>query len=323
MKIGVLGCGSIGQRHIRNLVALGSSVAAHDPSAEQLAAAVALGAQPVTDTGELFAGRPDAIFVCTPPAFHAEGLRAALGAGADVFVEKPIASDASGIDELIAEAERSKRIFAVGYNLRFHTGLRKAKALVDEGAIGRPLIVRAEFGQYLPDWRPTRDYREGYNASERLGGGVLLDQSHELDYVRWIFGEVRSVSAVVARVSDLAIDVEDTALLHVRLANGPLVEIHLDSVRRDYRRGCTVIGTEGTLEWDLRSGVRLTTATGGREDFATAPDINDMYVDEVRHFIECCTTRARPLVGGADGLRVLQITLAAKRAAAEGREITV
>ncbi len=323
MKAAVLGCGSIGQRHTRNLIALGARVIAFDPDPDRLRAAAQVGAESARTVDELFGAHADVALVCTPPSLHVEGLRAALDAGLDVFVEKPIATTLPEASALVERAERERRLVAVGYNLRFHAGLAEAKRLIDGGTIGKPLLVRAEFGQYLPDWRPAQDYRRGYNASATLGGGMLFDQSHEIDYVRWIFGEVTGVSAVTARVSDLAIDSDDTALLHLRLGGGALAEIHLDSVRRDYRRGCTVEGSDGTIEWDLRSGIRVHRAGHDVEEHRVAPDVNDMYVDEVRDLLARVASRSTPAVDGRTGLRVLEIVLAAERAAAERREIEV
>ena len=324
-RIAVLGCGSIGQRHLRNLRALGlADLDAVDPDPIRRGQAEALGVRTHADPATALRAEPDAVFVCTPPALHASGLRSALDAGADVFVEKPLASSLEGIDELLARAERDRRVVMVGYNLRFDAALRALRASLERGDVGRALLVRAEFGQYLPDWRPSQDWRAGYNASAALGGGVLLDQSHEIDEVRWLAGEVRSVSATAEPSGELGIEVEDLALLVLRLESGAIASVQLDSVRRDYARGCLVIGSEGTLEWTLRGGARVKRA--GDDEWtllAPASDPNEMYVAEARHFLERMRDRGRPEVDGAEGRRVLEIALAAKRAAVERREIAV
>lgn len=302
---------------------LGPTVIAYDPDPRRTRAASDLGADVASSDDDLFHAGIDAIFICTPPSLHTDGVQRALVANLDVLVEKPLATELESAAELVAKVEQQGRILAVGYNLRFHAGLREAKRLIDSGALGRTLIVRAEFGQYLPDWRPSQDYRDGYNAKASLGGGILLDQSHEIDYVRWIFGEVVAVSAVTARLSDLAIDVEDTALIHARLEGGAVAEIHLDSVRRDYRRSCTVIGTEATLEWDLRHGVCVRRPGGNVERSQIAPDVNDMYLMEARDLLDRIRTRQIPEANGRTALRVLEITLAARRSAIEKREVLV
>lgn len=324
MRIAVSGCGSIGLRHVRNLLALGvEEVVVADPLDERVAEAVAAGAVARPDLRALIAARPDALFICTPAVAHLEAMRAGAAAGIDLFVEKPISHDLTGVREALADLARGGRVVQVGYAFRSHRSLRLAKETLDAGAIGRVVLARAEFGQYLPDWRPGRDYREGYNARAALGGGVLLDQSHELDYLRWLLGEVRSVSSRAAKLSDLDIDAEDVALVTLEMRSGALALAQLDSVRRDYTRACTLIGTEGTITWSFTEGTRLFTPASGWTVIDRAPDPNDMYIEEVRGFLERMRSRARPEVDGDAGVRALELALAAKRSAHERRVVAL
>src|SRR2546426_614100 len=215
MQILVVGCGSIGVRHIRNLRALGvADIAVVDPLTDRVDQAVGMvGARPYRHLDEGLARKPDAVLVCTPPYLHLDGARSGLLAGAHVFIEKPFSHSLEGVDELLALAEQHHRFICVGYNLRFHPGVQKLKMMLDSGAIGRLLVVKAEFGQYLPDWRPTQDYRESYTARAELGGGIILDASHEIDYVRWLGGEAVSVYAESGKLSQLEMKAEDTAAM--------------------------------------------------------------------------------------------------------------
>jgi predicted dehydrogenase len=324
VRIAVAGCGSIGLRHVRNLLTLDiDDVRVFDPLADRVDSAVALGAVAAPDLAALLASGPAALLICTPAVAHLEGMRAAAAANVDVFVEKPISQDLAGVREVLTELESAGRIVQVGFSLRSHRALRRAKQSLDEGAIGRVLLARAEFGQYLPDWRPTRDYRHGYNAHAALGGGVLLDQSHELDYLRWMLGEVSSVSARAGKLSDLEIDAEDVAVVLLELRSGALAIAQLDSVRRDYTRTCTLIGTKGTIVWSFTEGARLFTPGSGWRELDSAPDANDMYMEEVRGFLDSVRSRSRPDVDGEAGLRALELALAAKRSARERREVAL
>lgn len=320
----VVGCGSMGQRHIRNLKALGvETVLAVDPAAQRLVEARESGAIPQPDLAAALDELPRAVLVCTPPTAHLEPMRAALERGAHVFVEKPLAASLDGVDEVLATADARRLVVCVGYNLRFHAGLLKAKALLDAGEIGRLLVAHAEFGQYLPDWRPG-DYRESYSARRALGGGIVLEASHEIDYVRWLAGEVVAVSAVAERLGALEIDVEDIALVTLRLATGALAHLHLDALQRSYTRGCKLIGTEGTLVWDFASGVRHYSARSGEwKSFPIVPEKDEMYREELRHFLASVGGAARPLPTGGDGKRALEVALATRRAALERREVEV
>jgi predicted dehydrogenase len=325
MNILVIGCGSIGQRHLRNLRGLGiSPLSAVDPDPGCADAARAAGAVVHGDLEGALAARPEVALVCTPPHLHLDAARAALAAEAHVFVEKPLAASLEGVDDVLALAAARGRLLAVGYNLRFHPAVQEVKRLLDGGAIGRPLMLRLEFGQYLPDWRPRRDYRAGYNARAAMGGGILLDASHEFDCARWLCGEIKGVTAMAGKLSDLDIDVEDAALVHLRFAGGVLGEVHLDSLQRAYTRGGKLVGTEGTLTWDFAEGVRVYRAAHGAWDARpTVVDPNHMYVEEIRHFLTCVRTGADPAVSGQDGRRALEIALAARVSARERREVAL
>lgn len=324
-RVLVIGCGSIGQRHIRNLRALGvPEIGVFDPltvRSEQVAHDY--GATRYSGMGEGLASQPEAVLVCTPPYLHTVIARQVVDAGAHVFVEKPLANTLDGLDDLLNAARERNRIICVGYNLRFHAGLVKVRDLLAGGAIGKLWLIKAEFGQYLPDWRPGRDYRDGYNASVAMGGGIILDASHELDYVRWLGGEVESTFCAAGRLSGLEMDAEDTAAITLYLRNNVLAEIHLDCIQRGYTRTCKLIGEEGTLFWDFKTGVRLFTADKEWHDFPLSPDPNDMYVDELRHFGACIRGEEKPQVDGATGKRILEVALAARKSAATGARVAV
>lgn len=282
-----------------------------------------MGARAHADRDSLWAVRPTAVLICTPTALHAADAREAVAAGAHVLVEKPIATDLGDADALVEAARASGRVVAVGYNLRFQRGLKEVRELVRGGAIGRVLTIRAEFGHYLPDWHPGDDYRARYSARAELGGGVLFDLSHEIDLVRWIAGEVAGVCALTATVGDLEIDVEDCALLLLRLASGVLAEIHIDYIQRAYSRGCKIVGSEGTLIWEYPYDLRLFRAAGGWENRSEPVDPNEMYVAELRNFLDCVAGTARVEVDGTDARQTLAVALAAKRSAREGRFVAV
>jgi predicted dehydrogenase len=324
MRFLVVGTGSIGQRHCRNLVALGQEVLAWDLDERRRALTAEIAGVAVMPTQhDAFAARPDAVVVCTPPAHHVAVARRAIDAGAHAFVEKPIAHESGAVPALIAEAARCGVRLAVGFNLRLVPSLARVRALLDAKRIGRVLSVRAEFGAYLPDWRPGRDYRDGYAVSAALGGGILLDAIHELDYLGWLFGDAEEIVAAAEHVSDLAGDTEDLAEITIRFASGVLAQVHLDYVQRAYRRTLHVIGTDGVVAWDYPAHtVTVHEADGGphvEDHRATDGEPNDMYVEEMRHFIRCVEGSEPPLVDGREGLRSLRLVEAAKQSSRERR----
>jgi predicted dehydrogenase len=319
----VVGSGSIGRRHMRNLRAVGlQHLAACDPNPDRLAPMeTELGIQPFMDFEQAMdATQPDLVFVCSPPVFHVPQALQAVQAGAHVFIEKPLSHTLDGVDELIAEAKVRQRVVQVGYNLRFYPGLQKVKQLVDDGAIGRILWARVEVGQYLPDWRPWQDYRQSYTARRDLGGGIILDASHELDYVIWLLGQPTEVRCMAGKVSDLEVDVEDCATVLLRFASGAHADVHMDFVQRGYARSCKLVGEQGTIIWDYPAHqVRIyRTGTDSWEVIPYTFNSNDMYVAEVQHFLGCVNRAATPLVDLKQAKRVLEVAVAAKSAAAQG-----
>ena len=322
MRCLVVGTGSIGQRHCRNLRALGHEVLAWDADPARLQEVETVPAvKTVSSFAEGLGAGPDAALVCTPPALHLEPARRALEAGAHLFVEKPISHTSEGVQALIEEAARRGRLLMVGFNLRFLPSLRRVKALLDEKRVGKALVARAEFGAYLPDWRPGRDYRNNYAVSAALGGGILLDAIHELDYLGWLFGDAAEVFCAAGHCSELAGDTEDLAELTVRFESGVLAQVHLDYLQRIYRRNLQVIAETGVILWDYPTHAVAVQGgeSGDNEARVDDGDPNAMYLEELRHFIRCVEGQESPLMDGREALRSLQLVEAAKRSVREGR----
>ena len=320
----VVGCGSIGRRHAKNLKSLGlQGLAFCDTNAEALQ-------QCRKDVeGELFSNygealenfKPSIVLVCTPPVCHVEEALLALRARAHVFIEKPLSHESSGVEILIAEARRHDRSVQIGYNLRFHPGLQILKELIDSGKIGRVLWLNVEAGQYLPDWRPWQNYRESYSARKELGGGIILDGSHELDYVCWLLGRPTEVSCRAEHLSGLDVDVEDSAWIYLTFPERRRAELHLDFVQRTYTRTCKVVAEGGTALWDFTSQeVRWFSAEQpGWQSIPYVFEVNDMYVAEMRHFLESLGRGTGPLIDLEQGRDLIRVVEAAKKASSEGR----
>ena len=198
---------------------------------------------------------------------------------------------------------------------------RRVATLLADGAIGRVLSAQMWAGQYLPDWHPWADYRREYSAQRRLGGGVLLDSIHSFDTLRWVLGEPVEALGMLGKVSDLEIDTEDVAAAIVRLASGAIVEVHVDYLQRHAQSRFEVIGSEGSLVWE-RSVVRLRRA--GAAEWTEEPiscDPNQVYVDELREFLDCVETGRVPALDGAEGRATLALALAVRESAESGRRV--
>ncbi len=273
---------------------------------------------------------PQLSVIANPAPFHMPVAIALANAGSHLLIEKPLAASLDDVPSLLEIVRLKNSVLLMGYNLRFLPSLQHFRRLLHDGIVGRVLSVRCEVGQYLPTWRPDFDYREGVSACRNLGGGALLELSHELDYLRWILGEVVWVKASLSKQSVLDIDVEDT--VHLILGFGPthapnrlVGMVTLDFIRHDTTRLCTVIGESGSLRWNGLTGVVEHFQEGSRawsEVFRYAHQRDDSYREEWRHCLDCVESGHSPLISGQDGIAVLEIIEAARRSAqALGRQV--
>jgi predicted dehydrogenase len=214
----------------------------------------------------------------------------------------------------------------VGYQLRFHPLLARARELLDEGAIGSVYSARAEVGEYLPDWHPWEDYRHSYSGLRALGGGPVLTFSHEIDALCWLLGAPARLSAVTAHASTLEIDTEDVAELVFQYDRGPLATVHMDYLRRLPKRGIELVGRDGILRWEYSENrlVRWTPTTASWQVEQGDPRFgrNDLYLAELAHVAACVRGEIeRPLIEGREGAAVLALALSSLDSAREGRVV--
>ncbi len=298
-RILVLGAGSAGTRHARNLTGFGAAVEIVDIEGDPAAAGVPSGF--------------DGVVVATPTALHREHAFAALATGAAVLVEKPLAVSTEGLDDLV---ERAADRLTVGYNLRLHPPVQRVSELVAAGAAGSLVSVRLWFGSHLPDWRPGGDYRTAYSAVAALGGGVLWDASHEIDLLQWLFGAEWVVEgAVVERRTALEIDVEDTVVALLRSPEGVPAVIGLDYASRRYRRGIEIVGTDGTVTLDWGEGtIRVDRADAiHTEDASVAVD--GSYRATAAAFLALVRGDAGPVVTAHEGAATVRLCARIRKAA--------
>lgn len=326
-RILIVGFGSIGKRHLRLarqiLPNADIRILRHQPESEvpEYANGVFFRMQEAID----FA--PQIAVIANPAPLHIATAHSFAIAGAHLLVEKPLSNSLTGVVQLLEICRQQRLSLLTGYNLRFDTSLQHFRNLLNDHIIGRVLSVRCEVGQFLPDWRPGSDYRHGVSAQRKLGGGVLLELSHELDYLRWIFGEVEWVHAILSRQSTLELDVEDSAHLNLRfsptLDSPPLIaDVNLDFIRHDTTRLCTAIGVNGSLRWNGVTGCVEFYNVGAKhwkELFRHAQQRDDSYLAQWNHLVDCVLQHRAPLISGEDGLRVIEIIEAARSSTISGK----
>ncbi len=340
MKILFCGLGSIGQRHLRNVRAILSDDA-EILAYRQRGGGPVLNADMTVRAGAdlestynlrsfsnldaALAEKPDAVFVTNPNSLHLPVALKAARAGCHLFIEKPIADTTEGMDELIELVERQNLAAFVAYQFRFHPGLKFLKRLLDEGRLGRLLYAHVVNGEHLPDWHPWEDYRETHPARRDLGGGCLRIQTHEFDYALWLFGLPSRVYAVGGHLSRLEVDVEDSVsvLLHCAHEGRPLpVHVHLDYLQRPPQRVCEIAGDAGKARYDYYAQQvefwDMETRTREVLHFDKF-DRNEMFLDEIRHFLACVRGEEKPIVSLRDGFDSMKIALAADASLKSGQ----
>ena len=310
-RVLVVGAGSSGARHARTLAVAGARVEVADPDAGRAADAArsasndqGLAVSAVAFDVDRLDGY-DGIVVASPTSEHLQQAERALATGARVLVEKPLATTAVEAEQLVTTYPGR---LMVGFNLRCHQPVERLVALVHGGRVGRITAARAWFGSYLPDWRPGTDYRLSYSAQAALGGGVLLDAVHELDLLVWLLGpELETVGAVVARLGDLDIDVEDTVTAVLRNKDGAVATLELDYLARRYRRGLEVTGTEATIRLDWARHVLEVEDTSGVASEAAGQPVAESYQRQSELFLAWLDDRAVPPVDGRTALTSLRL----------------
>jgi predicted dehydrogenase len=325
-KVLVVGSGSIAKRHLANFRQLlpGAEVACVSASGRSLADGETTATTQLQSMAAAIVWSPDLAVVASPAPLHLKHARQLLEAGVPVLIEKPLSDSLECAREVAPLfALHSDRI-EVAYNLRFLSSSRRMKTLIDDACVGRILGLQIEVGQYLPDWRPQADYRRQVSANRSLGGGVLLELSHELDYLTWLFGRFDKVFCIANNSGQLEIDVEDRA--DILLSRGDLTaQVHMDFLQRRANRSCKVIGSTGTLHWDLIANRILLEQPSGDEVLFSDPSVdrNDMYIELLRGFIELAAGRAAPRISLDDGLMVLEMIDAMRKSAASGRQVSL
>ncbi len=298
------GLGSIGRRHLRHFRALGvERIDAYRTGKATLPDE----GQPAPDyvflsLEDALAQRPEAVIVTNPTALHLETALAAVRAGAHVLVEKPLSHTTQGLDVLEQEAEMQERRVFVAYNLRFHPALQAIRSLVHSGeSIGTPILARAHFGAFLPDWHPWENYRLSYAARRDLGGGALLTSSHELDYLLWMLGPAERVAGFVAGRRPLGTDVDETSAVLVRHASGALSAITLSLAQKPSSREVEIVCERGVISFDLLQGSWSVRHADGQAEEYHLPEgftIDDTYRAQAQAFL--CA-----LEGGVEDLATL------------------
>ncbi len=324
MKLMIAGLGSIGRRHLRNLLALGERDILLYRTHQSTLPDEELAPFPVeTDLDAALAHQPDAVIVSNPTAMHLDVAIPAAKAGCHLLLEKPVSDRMDDRVDILKQIVAEKELqILVGYQFRFHPVLAQIKALLETGVLGKPLSVHAHWGEYLPGWHPWEDYRQGYAARKDLGGGVVNTLCHPLDYLRWLFGEVDALTAMTGQVSQLDLDVEDVAEILLDFNNGMIGSVHLDYFQQPPAHWLEVNAENGHIRWDNATAeARVYSAQDKTWQTLSPPDgfdRNQLFMEETRHFLALVRGEEPSQCSLSDGIRSLQVTEAVHSSASSG-----
>jgi len=325
MKFLIIGYGSIGKRHARNIIFLGHKVGLlrhsrnkknQDGFREYYSFYEALKQN----------GKIDGAIICSPNACHLRDVKILIKNRIPFLLEKPPATDLAStlaIKKLILNNRIHDYDFA--FNLRYFPILSFMKNYLPR--LGKVYSVRVCAGYFLPFWRKNIDYRKTCSAKKELGGGVHIELIHEIDYILWFFGMPKHVFAYTKKVSSLEISTEDICSAIFRYSNGSIVELHLDYLSHKYHRGCQIIAEKGTLEWNYDTRKVKYSQGRGKErclfSLKKRYDFNNTYIEEVRNFIGVIKKKLRRKIGIHEAENVMRVVAAINFSSKEGKWISL
>ena len=333
----VIGCGSIGTRHLHNLKTLGlKNIAIYDIDRKKInELSKKYNVEFFYDLDSALSENFDFSIVCTYPNLHTKIANLCIKNNQHVFIEKPISSDLKNVKSMLKRADSKKLKIAVGYNTRFDKGLVYLKNKLSQSEISTPLSITSQWGQHIKFWRPGDNYKNHYILKK--GSGIILDASHEYDYIRWLLNDnVNSVYCQINKSTTIKTETESNAIITMKFNRGTIVNLIIDYLRPQYERKCQIIGEKGDLKWEyivkkagwknynIQASSNITTSfVDGKKNIHEKflVKLNDMYVSEMKDFIQSISENRQPLVNGWDGFETLKIGLSALKSAQENKVI--
>ena len=319
----MVGYGSIGKRHVKNILKYTNHQIIICTKRSDLTSLNQKRIKIFDTMKKCLIEKPEIGFITNETAYHIPIAKQLAKRGIDLFIEKPLSNSKKDIKMLQKIVNQKKLITQMGYNLRFHKCIIQIQKLIKQNKIGRIISIQAENGSYLPDWHPYEDYKIGYAGKKELGGGIVLTQIHDVDYLFWFFGQPKSIFSFMGKFSDLKISGEDYCASIINFKNNITAELHLDFFQGPEFRGCKIKGTNGIITWNsVDNEIKFFNNKKKKWEIIfkiNKFERNQMYVDELKHFLKSIKNRDNTKIQLDDGIKTLNIALAMKESATKSK----
>jgi len=289
-RVLIFGLGNIALRHISNIRRLfpGVSIGVVTSRNRKINTQEHLVDTQLSSIESINSFRPDFIIIASPASLHIKDYKKIHSLSVPILIEKPLSSS---IDEanlaINLDKQNPRSTVSLGYCLRYLPSLKIVKDIIDNGELGKIFNIHSEVGQYLPDWRKSKDYKHSVSASKNLGGGVLLELSHEFDYLFYLFGVMKLEYSSIDNLGSLALDVDEISDVILRTDSNALCYLHLDFYQKTPCRRCSIIGEKARINWDLiDNSVELITGEKSKIIYSDPEyDKNNMYIDMLKDLL--------------------------------------
>ena len=330
IKVLIVGYGSIGKRHLENFLQLKDIQLIVYTKRNDLQLLKKKGIKVSNSLTECLKENPDIGVIANETSLHIPIAIKLAKEGLDLFLEKPLSNSLKDVKKLYAIVKKKKLITQMGCNLRFHPCIMKIKSLIEQQKIGKIISAQVQNCSYLPDFHRWEDYKKSYAARKDLGGGVILTQIHEIDYMYWFFQEVENIVSISGKFSELDVTAEDYVSSLLKFKSKIIGELHMDYFQRPSFRSSKIRGTKGEIYWDSDDNcVDVYNMNKKRweikfnDGFPYDLDIRSSYVEELKHFLKCVKHRKETINNLEQGIETLKIALAIKKASKLMKSVSV
>lgn len=312
-KIAVIGLGSIGDRHCKNLLGLGYNVIGYDPDQSKVDNQKGNDHFTGASNEREALSMADAAIIATPHYLHADSLKRCVELKKHCMIEKPLSTSLNEVQDLVRSASQDNLVVMCAFNLRHRPVVVKAKEILPK--LGKLYWARFTCATYLPHWRPHQNYKNNY-TNDAQHGGIIFDIAHEFDLATFLMDNANVVAAYAENSGLLDIEAEDRASVTLKHASGAISHIYLDYITQPKERNFQIVGEHGVLKVDLQSHELKLIDTDGQvlAHETHCPDDNDFeYISEIKGFIDAIENKQCSLDNSSNGVDNLRLLLDARK----------